>query len=282
MPRDWFPGHMARGERYIRQNLKYVDLVYEMADARIPRTSRNPRADRLLGTAKGRILVLNKADLADPRLTKEWVGYFSSRGLMSVALSTHDEGQMKELLSLSRAVKERVRPGRSGLRRKLRAMVVGIPNVGKSSFINRVAGRVKTPTGRKPGVTRGKLWVKVDQDLELLDLPGVLWPNLRQPETLFRLAVTGVLSEEAYDREEVAMRLMDWLVRHQPSCLEERYGIAVAGHGLDLLRAIGKERGCIRAGGEVDLAAAAGIVLREFRAGQLGRHTLEEPESADG
>ncbi|HIE11994.1 MAG TPA: ribosome biogenesis GTPase YlqF [Desulfotomaculum sp.] len=269
MQAHWYPGHMARTRRMIRENLKLVQVVFELIDARIPRSSRNPEIDSLLG-AKARILVLNKADLADPPQTRAWAAALAAGGVPVVQLdSTSGRGFGK----VPRIIRETVKQGRTG---KIRGMVVGIPNVGKSTFINRFAGQRAVPVGARPGITRGKQWVRVAPGIELLDTPGVLWPRLADREAGLKLAATGAVKEEAVETEEVSLWLLGWLKENYPGALKRRYRlIALPADTGMLLEAIGIRRGLVGPGGQVDRFRAAVVLLKEFREGRLGRFTLD-------
>lgn len=285
-------GHMARALADIRENLKAVQVVLEVADARIPWTSRNPHLGRLLG-GKARILVLNKADLAGEEGVRRWIEYFRGRGLTAAAVDAVTGHGTERLLAAARAaVAQRGSPasartaaagagGRPVAERPLRAMIVGIPNVGKSSLLNRLAGGARARTGARPGVTRGKQWVRAGT-LQLLDLPGVLPPYLRNREALAKLAVTAAVGPESVPSEEAALALVAILREQAPRELELAYGLASElGEAAAVLEAIGRRRGCLLAGGRVDLERAAEAVLKDFRAGRLGRVTLEDPPAGE-
>ncbi len=277
---QWFPGHMAKTRRLITEHLKLCDAAAELCDARIPQSSRNPELDRWLG-GKPRILLLNKCDAADPVLTEEWVRYYGKQGL--TVLPT-DCRSGKGVRRFAPAVRERLsdliaaREKRGMVGRPLRVMIVGIPNVGKSSLINRLCGARRTRAEDRPGVTRGLQWVTVERGLELLDMPGVLWPKFDDPAVGERLAFTGAVKDDVVDIEWLAIRLLSLLRECYPAALQSRYGIDPTEEPLSLLTALGKKRGMLLSGGEVNTERAAITLLDEFRAGKLGRITLERPE----
>ena len=281
---QWYPGHMTKAKRMMQENIKLIDLVIELVDARVPLSSRNPDIDEL-GKGKARLILLNKADLAEDRWNNEWKAYFESKGYSCVKVNSKKGGGLKSIQAvIQEACKEKIeRDRRKGiLNRPVRAMVVGIPNVGKSTFINKVARRKAAAAGDRPGVTRGKQWITVDQGLELLDTPGILWPKFDDPEVGKRLAFTGAIKDDVLDIEELACYLMEYLGQHYTSVLEERYKIAVESEdsGYDLLEKAGRKRGFLMRGAQVDTERMARILLDEFRGGKLGRFTLETVEDA--
>lgn len=272
---------MAKAKREVKENLKLVDVVIEVLDARIPVSSRNPDINEIIG-AKPKMLVLNKSDLADPDLTGAWVHRFEREGTPATGL---DLLSGKGLRSVPVAVRKLAAPRIAALvavgrqPRAARCMVLGIPNVGKSYLINRLVDRRATKTGYKPGVTRGQQWIRMAGNLELLDTPGILWPKFADPEAAFRLAITGAIKEEIFPVYAVARRLAEWLVQNKPEALSRRYGIKDLPADIDvLLETIGRQRGFIVSGGVVDLEKSAHNVLKEFREGKFGRITLERPE----
>jgi ribosome biogenesis GTPase A len=278
---NWFPGHMAKAQRMIREQLKLVDVAIELLDARIPYASANPAIDEVVGD-KPRVVVLNKADLADPGGTERWLAFFRARGREAIAVESLGGGGTKQFAGMVEkgAAPVLTKLAAKGIRpRAVRAMILGIPNVGKSSFINRLLGTATARTGDKPGVTRGQQWLKIGRNLELLDTPGVLWPKLEDQEAAFRLAVTGAISDEVYDREKVVAKLLAMLRADYPDRLVARYNLSgeLPADGLELLALIGARRGCLRSGGVVDAEKAGRIVLSEFRDGKLGRYTLDLP-----
>ncbi|MCL6634946.1 MAG: ribosome biogenesis GTPase YlqF [Peptococcaceae bacterium] len=276
----WYPGHMAKARRLVKENLKLVDVVIELLDARIPASSRNPDINEITGS-KPRLVVLNKSDLADPELTGRWKNFFAREGYPALAVDSVSGRGIREVPGLLQRL---VAPGMAALvatgrrPRAARCMVLGIPNVGKSFFINKLVGRRVTRTGDRPGVTRGQQWIRVAGNLDLMDTPGILWPRLGDPEAAFRLAVTGAVREEVFDRHAVAVKLVKWLQENHPAALRERYGLTELPEQPEkLLEAVGSRRGFFKTGGAVDTLKAAQTVLKEFREGGLGRFTLEEP-----
>lgn len=261
----------------MRENLALADLVLELLDARLPASSRDPGLDRLL-RGRARLVVLNKADLADPHVTREWLSWLADHGQPAVAFNATSPHGVHRLLTAVRKHAGRPRTGRA-----LRLMVVGIPNVGKSSLLNRLAGRARAATGDFPGITRGKQWITLAPGLELLDLPGVLPPRPPRGEAGYRLAASGALREGVFDAEEVAAWLLAWLAARSSGRrgLGQAYGEGVL-TAASMLEAVGRVRGCLGSGGEVDRLRAAALVLRDFRAGRLGRHSLERPPGRDG
>lgn len=277
---QWFPGHMSKARRLLQENLKLVDVVLEVVDARIPSSSRNPMLEEIV-EKKPLVVVLNKSDLADPDLTLRWESYFAGRGLSAVPVdSVRGAGVGRIAAKVKQlAGKKTVSLGSSGrLPRAPRCMIVGIPNVGKSFLINRLAGKKSARTGNKPGVTRGQQWIRLGQ-ADLLDTPGILWPKFDDPEVGYRLAVTGAIKEQVFNVEEVAGRLARWLWVNHPGSLSARYRLEAAGEegSEEILGMIGQSRGLILPGGKADTYKAAVLLLKEFREGTLGRFTLESP-----
>jgi len=280
---QWYPGHMTKTRRMIEENLKYVDVVAEVVDARIPISSRNPDIDAL-AAGKPRLIVFNRADQADPVRNKRWMEWFKAQGLYVMETNAKTGNGVNQFPSAVRNVlKEQIarwkEKGQVG--RTVRAMVVGIPNVGKSTFINRVARRKSAKVGDRPGVTRGKQWVAVDDGLDLLDTPGILWPKFEDERMGRNLAYTGAVKDEIMDTETLAFHLMEMLAAHYPQNLASRYGIAVpdGAAGWELLERAARKRGFLISGGEPDLERMANVLLDEFRSGKLGRITLEPPEN---
>ncbi|MFC4768675.1 ribosome biogenesis GTPase YlqF [Effusibacillus consociatus] len=279
---QWFPGHMAKARREVTEKLKLVDIVYELVDARIPISSRNPMMNEIT-QQKPRLVLLNKADLADPSITKEWISFFDEQGTPAIPIvATEGEGfrkiesEAKRLVApkLEAMIKKGIRP------RAIRAMILGIPNVGKSSLINRMAKRNIAKTGDKPGVTKAQQWIKVGKDFELLDTPGILWPKFEDPEVGIRLALTGAIKDEVLeaDKQDLTYFLVKWLREIYPGVLEERYKLEeLPDEPWDTVLAIGKKRGLVRSGGVIDEEGTCILILREFRAGMLGKISLERP-----
>ncbi|MBQ8527004.1 MAG: ribosome biogenesis GTPase YlqF [Lachnospiraceae bacterium] len=288
MTYQWYPGHMTKAKRMMQENIKLIDLVIELVDARIPLSSRNPDIDDL-GKNKARLILLNKADLADEKQTKNWQTFFEKQGYFVVALNSRNRNGMKAINSVvAEACKEKIeRDRRRGiLNRPVRAMVVGIPNVGKSTFINSFAGKACAKTGNKPGVTKGKQWIRLSKTLELLDTPGILWPKFEDQQVGLRLALIGSMNDEILNIEEMAIELITFLSKEYNGLLARRFDIAVEleddvdtkNGALKILTEIANVRKCFQKGEELDLRKAANLLLDDFRSGKLGRVTLEQPE----
>ena len=281
---QWFPGHMKKAQRLIADNLKLVDVVIELLDARIPFSSANPMLAEIIKT-KPRMIALNKIDLADPGMTKKWLNYFKTQGIIAVGIDSAKGRGMKQLVSAAEMLakpKTEKFVAKGAKARAARCMILGIPNVGKSSLINRLAGAVKAKTADKPGVTRAKQWIKIGSNLDLLDTPGILWPKFEDKTVGLKLAFTGAINDDIYDREQVTALLLEVMRRDYAARLIERFKFKgeLPESGLDLLEAIGRKRGCLVKGGLVDLEKAQNIVLNEFRAGKLGLVTLDEVPAA--
>ncbi|MDP4181118.1 MAG: ribosome biogenesis GTPase YlqF [Bacillota bacterium] len=277
---QWYPGHMAKTRRLLSENLKMVDVVIELLDARIPRSSKNPEIDDII-KEKPRVIAFNKSDLADDKISKDWSKWYNSLGHASIFIDSIKGTGINELKSkLNDAVKDKIeRQKQKGyIFRPIRTMVVGVPNVGKSSFINKIAGKASAVTGDKPGVTRGKQWIRINEKIELLDTPGILWPKFDDMEVGFNLAFTGAIKDEIYDIVEVAAALFERLSKIYPDKLAQRYKLDSVSEftGLELLNMAGKKRGCLISGGEIDLYRIAAIALDEFRGGKIGRISLEK------
>ena len=275
---QWFPGHMAKTKRLIIEHLKAVDVAAELLDARIPLASANPMVEELL-SGKPRIVILNKADLADPGMTKAWESYYKRKGVAAVSMSCGNGKDKKKFLRL---IKEAASPmlekwKRRGLKtRSVRIMILGIPNVGKSTLINFISGTAAARTANTPGHTRGKQWVRLSQGLDLLDTPGVLWPKFEDQVAALRLAATGAIAGDVFDADTVVPELMRVLARTAPDALREKYGIEDAAADPQILLAhAGKRRGCILPGGAIDYARTQTMILNDFRSGKLGRITLD-------
>lgn len=280
---QWFPGHMAKTRRLIKANLSLVDAIVEIVDARTPMSSSNPEMESLT-SGKPRIILLNKCDLADEKSTQIWVNHFKKKGCAAIPVDCKSGKGLKNFLPtvknqvLSELMEKREAHGMSGA--ALRLMVVGIPNAGKSSFINKMAGSKRAKVEDRPGVTRSKQWVKIDNNVELLDMPGVLWPKFEDQEIAVRLAFTGAIIDAILDIETLAMKLLSYLAEQYPDSLADRYKIQAESEdtGLELLEKVGRKRGMVISGGEINTERAAITVLDEFRSGKLGRITLELPE----
>ncbi len=314
---QWYPGHMMKARREVEEDIKLIDLVIELVDARIPLSSRNPDIDEL-SRGKARLILLNKADLADPAANRAWEQYFASQGIKAVSLDSRKSGSAKRLLPVIREVcKERIeRNLRRGIRnRPMRALICGIPNVGKSTFINSFAGKGVAKTGNKPGVTKGKQWIRLQKDLELLDTPGILWPRQSDPVVGERLAMIGSINDEIIEKQEMAFAILRYLIKLAPEALAERYGMDAEHYGVEaercggntehfggdaeqiraeggtggeegpesaeafynrILEKIAESRKCLKKGGAFDTDKAAAIVIDDFRKGLFGKLTLDE------
>ena len=276
---QWYPGHMTKAKRQMQEDLKLIDLIIELVDARIPLSSRNPDIDEL-GKNKARLILLNKSDLADERYNEQWSAYFQKKGFYVVKVNAKSGAGLKSIQGvIQEACKAKIeRERRRGIKnRPIRAMVVGIPNVGKSTFINSYAGKACAKTGNKPGVTKGKQWIRLNKTLELLDTPGILWPKFEDQEVGKRLAFIGSIKDEILNLEELSLELLDYIRTNYPGLLNTRYGIEEEGTPVSLLEAVADKRKCLIRGQEIDYAKAAGIVMEEFRNGKIGRITLEFP-----
>lgn len=279
---QWYPGHMTKAKRMMEENIKLIDLIVEVVDARIPMSSRNPDIDDL-GKNKARLLLLNKSDLADQKKTEEWSSFFQKKGFYVLKLNSKTGAGVKEVLPVvMEACREKIeRDRRRGIKnRPIRAMVVGIPNVGKSTFINAFAGKACTKTGNKPGVTKGKQWIRINKNIELLDTPGILWPKFEDQQVGARLAMVGSIKDEILNLEELSLQLLECLSKDYPGLLEERYGIEES-DPLPMLEQIAENRKCIQKGGQLDYSKAANIILEEFRNGKIGKITLEMPPTQE-
>lgn len=278
---QWYPGHMTKTRRQIEADLKLVDAVCEIVDARIPTSSRNPDIDAICGN-KPRVIVLNRMDLADPEATKKWLTYYKSLGYCALATDCKTKKGVADFVPAVRAVlKEKIQRNEAkGMNKALKIMIVGIPNVGKSTFINQISGRKGAKAENRPGVTRGKQWVTVDSSLLLLDTPGILWPKFEDAQVGMKLAYTGAVKENVIDTEELACHLMELFNRYYPQILIERYKIQSEPDvpGYMLLEEAGKKRGYLLARGKIHTERMAKVLLDEYRAGKLGRLTFELPE----
>ncbi|PKM46014.1 MAG: ribosome biogenesis GTPase YlqF [Firmicutes bacterium HGW-Firmicutes-8] len=277
---QWYPGHMVKARKMVLENLKLVDVAVELLDARIPMSSRNPEIDLILAN-KLRAIVLNKSDLADKSQTEKWRRFFSTeQGYPCIVLESQLGKGVNNLIAavqeLAKDILEKL-AAKGRKPRPVRLMMVGIPNVGKSSLINRLAGKGSTRTGDRPGVTKGKQWIRVGKGLEMLDTPGILWPKFEDPEVGFKLAVTGAIKDEIINIEQVTLKLIHILSMKFPEALKNRYKLEVLEEDpSETLKKIGVKRGCLISGGNVDTLKTAVIVLNEFRAGKIGRFTLDE------
>ena len=277
---QWYPGHMTKAKRAMEEDIRLIDLIIELVDARMPLGSRNPDIDSL-GRQKARLVLLNKADLADPAVNREWIRWFGSRNVKALEINAQTGQGMKRIQGAVQEVcrEKTERDRKRGIKnRPVRAMVAGIPNVGKSTFINSFAGKACTKTGNRPGVTKGKQWIRLNRELELLDTPGILWPKFEDQQAGMHLAFIGSMNDEIIVMEEMALDLIRFLQGAYPDCLRERYGCEETFTPVQVLETAAQKRGCLKKGGEADLTRAAGLIVEDFRAGRLGRISLEQPE----
>lgn len=277
MAYQWYPGHMTKAKRMMQEDVKLVDLVIELTDARAPQSGRNPDIDEL-GKNKFRVILLNKADMADEQQNACWEAYFRAKGLFAAAVNSRTGAGMKRIQNvIMEACQEKIERDRKRgiLNRPVRAMVAGIPNVGKSTFINSFAGKACAKTGNKPGVTRGKQWIRLNKSVELLDTPGILWPKIDDPRVGQRLAALGSIRDEIIQTEELSLWVLGFIKKNYPGFLSAHYSIAEDADETFLLGEIARVRGCIRTGNEPDYEKAAALLLDDFRSGRIGRITLE-------
>ena len=276
---QWYPGHMTKAKRMMQEDIKLIDLVIELVDARLPMSSRNPDIDSL-GKGKSRLILLNKADLADPKLNDKWEEFFYKKGYFVVQINSRNGNGIKSINGIiQQACAEKIeRDRRRGImNRPVRAMVVGIPNVGKSTFINAYAGKACAKTGNKPGVTKGKQWIRLNKSVELLDTPGILWPKFEDQTVGMNLAMAGSIRDEILNIDELAIELIKYLHKEYEGMLSERFQIEESDDALNTLEEIAKVRGCISKGASLDLSKASALIMEEFRNGKIGRITLEKP-----
>lgn len=277
---QWYPGHMTKAKRQMQEDIKLIDLVIELVDARIPLSSRNPDIDEL-GKQKARLILMNKADLASDEQTRKWSEYFRGKGFYVVKLDARSKAGMKAINDvIMEACKEKIeRDRRRGIKnRPVRAMVVGIPNVGKSTFINTYAGKACAKTGNKPGVTKGKQWIRLNKNVELLDTPGILWPKFEDQTVGLRLALIGSIKDEILNIDELSLELIRIIQERYPGILAARYELEEEKKPVEILEQIARNRNCVQKGNELDYSKAASLVIDEFRSGRLGKITLEFPE----
>lgn len=277
---QWYPGHMTKAKRMMLEDIKLIDLVIELIDARVPTSSRNPDIDEI-AKGKSRLAVLNKSDLADPRKNDEWLKYYQNKGTPAILVDSRNRTGFapigKAIEEACRVKIERDRK-RGIINRPVRAMVVGIPNVGKSTFINSMCKKASAKTGNKPGVTKGKQWINLNKNVELLDTPGILWPRFDNELTGMHLAFIGSINDEIVDEVELAMELMNYLKKSYAGVLFNRYEVDESKETPVILNDIAIKRGCLKKGNETDYSKAANILLDDFRSGKLGRITIEDPE----
>lgn len=277
---QWYPGHMTKAKRMMLEDIKLIDLVIELLDARVPFSSRNPDINEI-AKGKSRLVVLNKSDLADPHKNDGWLRHFKNNGITAVLVDSRNRNGFAPVGgAIEEACKAKIERDRKRgiINRPVRAMVVGIPNVGKSTFINSMCKKASARTGNKPGVTKGKQWVNLNKNVELLDTPGILWPRFDNEQTGMHLAFVGSINDEIVDEVELAMELMNYLTGSYAGVLFNRYGINEGMETAVILNEIALKRGCLKKGNETDYSKAANIILDDFRSGRLGRITLEEPE----
>ena len=280
---QWYPGHMTKAKRMMQEDIKLIDLVIELVDARVPLSSRNPDIDEL-GKNKSRLILLNKADLADKSANKRWTEFFQKKGYYVQEVDSRSGSGMKAITAIiQEACKEKIeRDRKRGIKnRPVRAMVVGIPNVGKSTFINTYAGKACAKTGNKPGVTKGKQWIRLNKNVELLDTPGILWPKFEDQAVGMRLAMIGSINDEILNIDELALELIQYLRTQYSGILEKRFQCDESGdrEPIQILEEIARARGCLIKGGELNYTKAAMLLMDDFRSGKLGRVTLEFPEN---
>lgn len=275
---QWYPGHMTKAKRAMKEDIKLIDLVIELVDARVPLSSRNPDIDDL-AKGKARMVLLNKSDLADERVNAQWAAWFEAKNIHAVKVDSRNKGTLKQVQSVvQEACKEKIERDRKRgiMNRPIRTMVVGIPNVGKSTFINSFAGKACAKTGNKPGVTKGNQWIRLNKSLELLDTPGILWPKFEDQVVGIRLALIGSINDEILNKDELALELIRFLQKKYPNVLEDKYQTD-ASDAVGILNQIAKARACLSKGGELDLAKASRLLIDDFRNGKLGKITLELP-----
>ncbi|MGN0515241.1 MAG: ribosome biogenesis GTPase YlqF [Lachnospiraceae bacterium] len=278
---QWYPGHMTKAKRMMQEDIKLIDLVIELVDARLPLSSRNPDIDQL-GKNKFRLIILNKSDLVTDKSNALWTDYFTSKGFYVVKLDSRSRSGMKQVNAvIDKACQEKFERDRKRgiLNRPVRAMVVGIPNVGKSTFINSFAGKACTKTGNKPGVTKGKQWIRLNKNVELLDTPGILWPKFDDQMVGLRLALVGSMNDEVLNLHELSLELIKYVRDNYEGMINARYGVSEEGSPEDILGAVADARKCIKKGNELDYDKASALILDEFRSGVLGKITLEFPEN---
>ena len=276
---QWYPGHMTKAKRAMQEDIKLIDVVIELVDARIPVSSKNPDIEQLAQN-KSRILLLNKSDMADPAVTEKWIRSYEEKGYLTLAVNSKKKNELKKVNQLiQKACQEKIeRDRRRGiLNRPVRAMIAGIPNVGKSTFINSFAGKACTKTGNKPGVTKGKQWIRLNKQVELLDTPGILWPKFEDQTVGQHLAFIGSIKDELIQSVDLALDLIEFLIPEYPGVLAEHYQVQEGLDSVEVLKELAENRGCIQRGNELNYDKAAFLLLDDFRNGRLGNLTIERP-----
>ena len=277
---QWYPGHMSKAKRQMQEDIKLIDVIIELVDARIPYSSKNPDIDTL-AKGKDRVILLNKADLADERATAAFKKFYEEKGFHVCTVNSKGGNGVKNVMNTVRtACKEKIEKDRARgiIGRPIRAMIVGIPNVGKSTFINSFAGKACAKTGNKPGVTKGKQWIRLNKELELLDTPGILWPKFDDQKVGLHIAMIGSINEDILDQNELAIKLLDYIMTNYNGYIKNRYNVEEEGTGSEMLSKIADKRACKKKGGELDLEKMSSFIVDDFRGGRLGKVTLERPE----
>ncbi|WP_163536778.1 ribosome biogenesis GTPase YlqF [Gracilibacillus sp. YIM 98692] len=281
---QWFPGHMAKAQREVQEKLKLVDFVIELVDARAPFSSQNPLLQSLL-QQKSKMIVLMKEDLADDKVTKQWLSFFTEQGMTAISVNVNNRKDMQNVVQTAKDVAQEKmeKLKRKGIRpRPARAMIIGIPNVGKSTLINRLANKKVAKTGDRPGVTKNQQWIKVKKEFELLDTPGILWPKFEDELVGYRLAAIGTIKDQLLPIEDVAAYIIQYLQQHYPEVLEERYGVTDDNNDmLAIFEWIGNKRGCLESGGRINMEKTSDVIIQDLRSGKLGKVTLEDPSEID-
>lgn len=281
---QWYPGHMSKAKRQMQEDIKLIDVVIELVDARIPYSSKNPDIDNL-AKGKDRVILLNKADLADEQATAAFKKYYEAKGFHVCTVNSKGGTGVKGVMNTVRtACKEKIAKDRARgiIGRPIRAMIVGIPNVGKSTFINSFAGKACAKTGNKPGVTKGKQWIRLNKELELLDTPGILWPKFDDQKVGLHIAMIGSINEDILDQNELAIKLLDYILANYKGAVTARYNVEEEGTGAEMLAKIAEKRACKKKGGELDLEKMSSFIVDDFRGGRIGRVTLERPWDFEG
>jgi ribosome biogenesis GTPase A len=281
---QWFPGHMAKAKREVEEKLKLVDFVIELVDARVPVSSQNPMLQQVLGQ-KDKIVLLMKKDLADPKVTKEWQQYFEAENITALPINAHEQQDIAQIIKEAKALGEKKleRLVKKGINpRPIRAMILGIPNVGKSTVINRLVKKKIAKTGDRPGVTTAQQWIKVKKDFELLDTPGILWPKFEDKEVGYKLAAVGTIKDQILHLDDIAVYILKYLNKHYPDRLEERYGLDLEEEDIVVwFDDIGKKRGCLGSGGSIDYDKTSEVIIRDLRSGRLGLLSFDRPSEFD-